>query len=186
MSNRLFTASCPVIRARRRVRRTWLATLLAVLTLLALSALAGWLLWLVKATLEVSSVRFSVSGPLPLGMAATGAGMSPWVATVVAWGVVHAWRRVMEWHAVGEFVDELQRASAGEERDPKCSVLSAQCSESASRMCQCGAMGVEKHAGRAEWMCELCAFFEAPAEAGTTNTEPAEAGTTNGEGRAAR
>lgn len=111
-----------------RVRRGWGACVVRAGLLVVLVAFLIWLvgsvLWVLAETLEVSSFRFQVSSGLPLAMAATGGGVSPWVATVVAWGVlnlclagigVHAWRRVMEWHAVGEFVDDLQAACAGEE-----------------------------------------------------------------------
>lgn len=113
----------------RRVRRGWGACVVRAGLLVVLVAFLIWLvgsvLGVIAETLEVSSFRFQVSSGLPLAMAATGGGVSPWVATVVAWGVlslclvgigVHAWRRVMEWHAVGEFVDELQRASNFDER----------------------------------------------------------------------
>lgn len=112
----------------RRVRRGWGACVVRAGLLVVLVAFLIWLvgsvLWVLAETLEVSSFRFQVSSGLPLAMAATGGGVSPWVATVVAWGVlslclvgigVHAWRRVMEWYAVGEFVDDLQAACAGEE-----------------------------------------------------------------------
>lgn len=51
---RLFAIHNPVTHcAPKRLRRTWGATVLTVLTGLALAALTGWLLWIVKATLEV-------------------------------------------------------------------------------------------------------------------------------------
>lgn len=169
---------------RRRVKRGWGWTLLTALTWLTLAALAGWLLHVLRSAAQ-GTVRTTM-GPLPLAMAATGGGVSPEVATWVAWGVltlclvglgVHAWRRVM-WHAEDGGGGRVRPTIFPPPPPPpglKCSVLSAECSEPAedgsSRMCQCGAMGVEKHAGRAEWMCDLCAFFEAPAEAGTTNKE---------------
>jgi len=160
----------------RRVKRGWGGTVLTVLTLLALAALAGWLLHVLRSAAQ-GTVRTTM-GPLPLAMAATGGGVSPEVATWVAWGVlslclvglgVLAWRRIMEWHAVGEFVDELQRASAAEEEFPD--RLKPGLRTETACVCQCGAPAAEWHAGRAEWMCDLCAFFEAPAEAGTTNKE---------------
>lgn len=109
-----------------RVRRGWGACVVRAGLLVMLVA---FLIWVVGSVLGVlrsaaqGTVRTTL-GPLPLAMAATGGGVSPWVATVVAWGVlslclvgigVHAWRRVMEWYAVGEFVDDLQAACAGEE-----------------------------------------------------------------------
>ncbi len=146
----------------RRVRRGWGACVVRAGLLVVLVA---FLIWLVGSVLGVlrsaaqGTVRTTLGPlPLPLAMAATGGGVSPWVATVVAWGVltlclvgigVHAWRRVMElnWPELEKLAEEERTGSDGSDG-----------SDGSSRMCQCA----------------------------TTNTEPAEAGTTNDEGRAVR
>lgn len=128
MRNRLFSVNNPVVHcARKRVRRDWRATLLAVATLMAMAALCGWLWSCVRSAAHGSlfSVRGSLlamatpSVPVVLGITlVVMAGLMAWAVRSVRenerW--IEAWRsrRAAEKESLAESDDWLRFVAADE------------------------------------------------------------------------